>query len=160
LVLIHAAHEAAAEGDQLVVKIQSAASGIALLQYARDAHTADVLIVRRYEGAKAGVVGVEAGVQVAHEVLDLVDRNGVADTGVDAPVLVERAAAVDADQFALHVEERPPGIAGVDRRVDLDAVRVFQQGAGRVLITVHAADEAERNRRTEVSGQEERIAHG
>ena len=106
-----------------------------------------------------GVIGVHAGLELRQEVLDLIDRDGVADAGVDPAALLERAAAVDADQFALHVEQRAAGVAGVDRRVDLDAVGVFQQRAGRILIAMHAADQAERHGGREVGGQQERIAH-
>src|SRR5262249_1448038 len=85
---------------------------------------------------------------------------GVADARVDPRPLVERAAAVNADQLAVHVEQRAPGVAGVDGGVDLQAVGVLQQGPLRVLVAVHAADQAEGDRGCEVGGQQEGVAHG
>ena len=79
---------------------------------------------------------------MAEEVLDLVDRDGIADADVHAAALFERAAAVDADQPALGIEQRAAGVAGIDRGVGLQAVGVFQQRAGRILIAMHAGDDA------------------
>ncbi len=107
-----------------------------------------------------GVVGVQSGAQMAEEVLDLVDRDRVADAGIDAAALIERTAAVDADQFALHVKERPAGIARVDRGVDLDAIGVFEQRPCRILVAMHAGNQAEGDGGREVGREQERIAHG
>jgi hypothetical protein len=38
---------------------------------------------------------------------------------------IERAPAVDANDLPIEVEERPAAVAGVDRRVNLDAIGVF-----------------------------------
>ncbi len=99
---------------------------------------------------------------MAHEILDLIDRQRVAHAGIHRAALVlhHRAAAVDADQLALHVEERAAAAAGIDRRVDLDAVVVLDDEAGRVLVAMHAADHAEGDARHEVGGQPLRVAHG
>ena len=99
-----------------------------------------------------------AALQMAQEPLDLVDRNRVADADVHAAALFERAAAVDADQPAVGVEQRPAGVAGIDRRVGLQAVGVFEQRAGRVLVAMHAGDDAVGDRRLEIVGQQKRIA--
>ena len=106
------------------------------------------------------MVGVESGPQMPQKVLDLVDGDGVADAGVDAAAFLERAAAVDADQFAVHVEKRAAAVARVDRRINLNAVGVFEERAGRVLIAVDAAYHAISHGRREVGGQQERIAQG
>ena len=58
------------------------------------------------------------------------------------------------------VEQRPAGVAGVDRGVDLDAVGVFQKRPGRRLIAVHAADDAVGHGRLKVGRQQKRVAHG
>jgi hypothetical protein len=107
------------------------------------------------------VVGVDPGPQVAEEVLDLVDRDGVADTAIHPPPLLERPAAVDPDQLAGEVEERTAGVAGIDRRVDLDAVGILERPPPlRRLVAVHPADEPEGHGRSEVERQPERVAHG
>ena len=64
-----------------------------------DDHAA--VVVGADRGPERGVVDDPPAVQVAEEVLDLVDRDGVAHAHVDAAPLLERAAAVDADQPAL-----------------------------------------------------------
>ncbi len=56
------------------------------------------------------------------------------------------------------VEQRAARVAGVDRGVGLQAVGVFEQRAGRILVAVHAGDDAEGDRGLEVVGQQERIA--
>ena len=99
-----------------------------------------------------------AALEVAEEALDLIDRDRVADADVDAAALFERAAAVDADQPAVGIEQRPAGVAGVDRGVGLQAVGVFEQRAGRILVAMHAGDDAVADGRLEIVGQQERIA--
>ena len=111
-------------------------------------------------GAERGVVDDPAAVERAEEVLDLVDRDGVADADVHPAALLERAAAVDADQPALGVEQRAAGVARVDRGVGLQAVGVFQQRAGRVLVAVDAGDDPVGHGGLEVGGQQEGVAHG
>ncbi len=118
----------------------------------QDARQSAVLRLAFHAGAQRGVVGVDADAQVAHEVLDLVDGDGIADAGVDPAALLQRDTTVDTDQFAVHVEQRAARVTGVDRGVDLDAVGILQQRAGRVLVTVNAADQAEGDGRREVRG--------
>ena len=101
-----------------------------------------------------------AAVQDAEEVLDLVDRDGVADADVHPAAFLERAAAVDADQPALGVEQRAARVARIDRGVGLEAVGVFQQRAGRKLVAMHAGDDPVGDGRLQVGGQQEGIAHG
>ena len=106
------------------------------------------------------MVRVQPGVKVAHEVLDLIDGDRVADARIDATALLKGAAAVDANDLAVHVEERPAAVAGIDRGIDLDAIRVFEQDAGGVLIPVDAADQAVGHGGREVGRQEKRVTHG
>ncbi len=54
-----------------------------------------------------------SALQAAEEVFDLVDRNGVADADVDAPIAFQTTATVDADEFAVGVEERAARVAGL-----------------------------------------------
>ena len=149
---------AAAERDDLVVVAQAAAIGVGRFQDVRDAHAAAV--AHRDRRAERGVIDDPAALQAAEEILDLVDRDGVADADVHAAALFEAAAAVDADQFAVGVEQRAAGVAGVDRGVGLDAVGVFQQRAGRLLVAVRAGDDAVGHGRLKIGGQQERIADG
>ena len=58
------------------------------------------------------------------------------------------------------VEQRPAGVAGVDRGVGLQAVGVFQNRAGRILVAVHARNDAVGHRGLKIGRQQERIAHG
>ena len=147
---------AAAEAHDLVAVAQAAAVGVAVFEDVVDDDAA--VGIGRHGCAERGVIDDPAALQLAEEVLDLVDRDGVADADVDAAALFERAAAVDADQLAVGVEQRPAGVAGVDRGVGLQAVGVFEQRAGRILIAMHAGDDAVGDRRLEVVGQQERIA--
>ena len=162
LIVIAIGDRAAGKGNQFISHIQPPALRIAIFDDARHHDGVFTSFFRAVanEGAERGVIGVEAGPQMAHEVLDLVDRDGVADAGVDAAAFVERAAAVDADQLALHVEQRAAGVARVDRRVDLDAIGVFEKAVPTgILIAMDAADQAEGHGRREVGGQQERVAH-
>src|SRR5207253_5746803 len=68
-------------------------------------------LFRSDDGAEGGMVGLQAGAEMAHEVLDLVDRDGIAHAGVDAAALLQGDAAVDADQFAVHVEKGTAAVA-------------------------------------------------
>ena len=58
------------------------------------------------------------------------------------------------------VEHRSAGVAGIDGGVGLDAIGVFQDRAGRILIPVYAGYHAVGNRRTKVGCQQERVANG
>ena len=98
--------------------------------------------------------------KVAEELLDLIDRDGIAHADVDSSSLLERAATVDADQLALGVEQRAARVAGIDGRIGLDAVGVFQQRAGRRLVAMHARDDPVGNGRLKIGGQQEGIADG
>ena len=101
-----------------------------------------------------------AAAEVPEEVLDLVDGDGVAHADVDSPTLLERTAAVDADQLAGGVEQGAAGVAGVDRSVGLDAVGVFQQRPRRVLVAVDAGNKPVGDGRLKIGRQQERIADG
>ena len=98
------------------------------------------------------------GAQITQEVADLIDRDRVAGARVHSAALRNRDAAVNADQFAGPVEERSAGIARIDRRVDLQAVGVFQNRIGRVLVAVDAAHDAEGRRRLKIRGEQKRVS--
>ena len=144
------------KADQLVAIPQPAPIRVGLLQNVGD-HDAAV-VVEACAGAERGVVDDAAAFEATHEVLDLVDRNGIARAHVHSPPLLERRAADDADQAALGVEQRPARVARIDRRVGLQAVGVFQQGAGRALVAVRSRDDAVGYGGLEVGGQEEGVA--
>ncbi len=148
----------AGKTEHLVAVAQAAAEGVGIGQDVVDHHVAGTIAGQ--SGAERGMVDHAAALQVAEEILDLVDRDGIAHADVDAPALLERAAAVDADQPPLGVEQRPAGIARIDRRVGLQAVGVFQQRAGRGLVAMHARDHAVAHRGLEIRGQQKRIADG
>ena len=98
--------------------------------------------------------------QDAEEILDLVDGNGIAHVDAHAAPLVERAAAVDAHDLPLAIEQRAAGVAGIDRGVGLQAVGVFQDRAVGELVAMYAGDDAAGDRGLEVGGQQEGVAHG
>ena len=147
-----------AEADDLVVVAESAAVGVGGFEDFVDHDVAVVVPV--HGGAEGGVVHHPAAMEDAEEVLDLVDRDGVGDADVHPAALLERAAAVDAHQASLGVEQRAARVARVDRGVGLDAVGVFQQRAGRGLVAVHAGDDPVGDGGLEVGGQQEGVAHG
>ena len=96
--------------------------------------------------------------QVAQKIADLVDGDRVAGAGVHPAALRDRNAAVDADQFSGPVEERPPRIARVDRRVDLQAIGVFEDRVGRILVAVHAAHDPVGRGRLKVGREQKGIS--
>ena len=69
-------------------------------------HDVDVLdqhltvVVGRNCRTQSRVIDNPSAVQVTQEFLDLVDRDCVAYTNVDAPSLFERAATIDPDELA------------------------------------------------------------
>ena len=68
--------------------------------------------------AEQGVLGHLAGAQLVDQRLGRVDGDGEADV-----LGLAGDRGVDADDLALHVEQRPAGVAGVDRGVGLQQVR-------------------------------------
>ena len=61
------------------------------------------------------------------------------------------------DDLALLVEKRAAGVAGVERRVELDAVGILEERAGRVLVAVDAAHDPVRNGGREIGGEQEGV---
>ena len=74
------------------------------------------------------VIDDPSAVKVTEKVLHLPDRNRVPDTNVDPAPLFERSPADDSQQITVGVVQRASGVAGVDRRIGLQAVSVFEQG--------------------------------
>ena len=70
---------------------------------AGDDHPAALSVLRLAldNGAKGGMVRVQPGAEMSHEVLDLVDRDGIAHAHVDPAAFLERAAPIDPHQAAL-----------------------------------------------------------
>src|SRR5690606_13191867 len=128
---------------------------IGVLENVRHDHAA--IAVRRNGGAERRVVDDPATAQVTEKMLDLVDRDRIPDTDIDAPALLERAPPIDADELAVGVEQRAARVTWIDGGIGLDAVGVFEQRAGRILITVNARDDAVGKRRLEIGRQQERI---
>ena len=89
----------AGEADDFVVVAQPAAIGVG--GFEDFGHDDAAVGVGAHPGAERGVIDDPAAVQSAEKVLDLVDRDGVADADVHPAAFLERAAAVDADQPAL-----------------------------------------------------------
>ena len=96
---VDGADRPAGEAEHFVAVAQAAAEGVGFGQDVVDHHGRRA--VAGHPGAQRGVIDDPAALQVAEEILDLIDRDGVADADVDAAALLERAAAVDADQPAL-----------------------------------------------------------
>jgi hypothetical protein len=94
--------------------------------------------------------------QFAHEQAHLVDGDGEADAGVGAP-LPRLHEAVDADEAAARVEQRPAGVARVDLGVGLHGVDVevarFRRRA------TFARNDAERDDRCAIERVAVRVAH-
>src|SRR5262245_10422061 len=86
--------------------------------------------------------------ELAHDLLREVRRNGEADAFVPAGPRVDHA--VDADELAARVDQRPAGVAGVDGRVSLNEVR-----DAAALCPSDGRDDAERHR----AAQLERVAN-
>src|SRR5947207_12158358 len=62
----------------------------------------------------------------------------------------------DADDLAVHRDERPARVAGVRRRVELDQVGQEALALGRAVLALEAGDDARRRRRADA----ERAAYG
>ena len=86
---------------------------------------------------------------MAHEILDLIDRDRVTDSRVNAAAFLERDAAVDADQFAFHIEERPAAVAGVDGGIGLDEFGHFAAYTRPFQRAAQCAHNSRRNRPVE-----------
>src|SRR3954447_625199 len=80
---------------------------------------------RRVRGgdAEVGVADLLAGRERGELRLHEVDRDREADAGALVRIAVGRDLVDDADHLARGIEERPAGVAGVERRVGLDRVR-------------------------------------
>ena len=92
------------------------------------------------------------------EVPQLVRRDRIPGADVHAPPLLERRPAVDADQPPHRIEEAAPGVARIDRGIDLDAVGVFQDRARGKLVAVHARDDARADRGLQIGAEQEGVA--
>src|SRR5947209_7302832 len=53
------------------------------------------------ESAQRGMISLETSAQVPHEVLYLIDGNGIAHARIEPHAFFQRDAAVDADDFAI-----------------------------------------------------------
>ena len=145
------------KGDQYVTVFQSSPSGVRRGQDVGNDHL--TVLTGRHRGAQGRVIDNPTASQVAHEVLDLIDADGIPHAHVDASPFFERAATVDADQVAVGIEQRTTGVAGIDRGVGLDAIGVFQQRAGRILVTMDAGHDAVGHGRLKVGCQKKRVAN-
>ena len=144
------------EADDFIAVAQAAAVGVAVVEDVVDDDAA--IGIGRNGCTERCMVHHAAALQEADEAFDLVDRNGVADADVDAAAFFERAAAVDADEFAVGVEHRAAGIAGINSGVGLQAIGVFEQRAGWILVAMHAGEDAVGDRGFEILGEQKRVA--
>ena len=110
--------------DDLVTELQSASKGVGCLEDIVDRHVS--LGIGSDRGTQRGMVDDPAAMEVSQEVLDLIDRNGVGDSDVDASAFFKRRPAVDADQPPCGIEQRPTRVARVDRGIRLNAIGLFQ----------------------------------
>src|SRR5438105_3014702 len=92
----------AAKGNDFVVVPQAAAKGIGRFENVRDLHAAGV--AHRHRRAERRMIDNPATLQAAEKVLDLIDRDRIANTDIDAAPFFKAAATVDADQIPLGVE--------------------------------------------------------
>ena len=102
LVVYRPAHER----DQLVIRLEAAPVGVAVLENVGHHHPRlDAIFFPVLDDRpQAGVVRIQTRAEMAEEVLDLVDGNGVADSRVDSATLFERDPAIDPNQLSLQVE--------------------------------------------------------
>ena len=106
------------------------------------------------------MIGIDPGIQMAEEVLDLVNRDRVAHTNIHPPTFLQRNAAINTNQLAPHIEQRPARIPGIDRGINLNAIGIFEDSTSRRrLVAVCPADQAEGHRRREIECHREGIAH-
>src|SRR3954469_2217445 len=86
------------------------------------------------------------------ESLDLIDRNCVTDADIHAAALFKRSTAINADEESRRIEHWAARIAGIYRGIRLQAVGVFKERAGWILVTMHSRENAIRDRGLEVVG--------
>ena len=90
--------------------------------------------------------------QLVHDLLDQVDRDGKAISGIEAGLARNRR--VDADGFALHVDQGPARIARVDGGISLDEIGNAEVGRLEPLETpALGADDAAGDRKRELVAQ-------
>ena len=147
----------AAERDDLVVVAEAAAVGIGRFEDVADDHAA--VLVEGHRRPQGRMIDDSAALQVAEEVLHLVDRDRIARPHVDAAPLFERTPADNADQPACGVKQRPARVARINRGVGLDAVGVLQERARGELVAVDPGDHAVGHGRLKIGGQQEGISH-
>ncbi len=93
----------------------------------------------------------------AHEVLDLIRADRIADSNVHTTSFLKRTTTVDADDFAGKVKEWSTRVPWIDGCVRLNAVGILEQRACRILVTIHAADDSQRDGGLQVAGEHKRI---
>ena len=98
--------------------------------------------------------------QFRNKIANLVRRNRIAQANIDSPTILETSTPVDANDFALKIEQRPARVARVDRAVDLNAIAIHQLVLPcSFLVAFYSTDDAQCHRWFLVFGQDERIAH-
>ena len=97
--------------------------------------------------------------KLIHEVLDLIDRNGISRADVDPTSFFNRDPTINADQLARRIKQWTTGVSRVDRRINLNTVCIFQKCPGRVLIAMNAAHHSECHGRLEIGREQKRISH-
>jgi sec-independent protein translocase protein TatC len=141
-------------------------AGRAVLQHAGDQHALGhrdlevlgelrIQIARLHADPAARHLAVPH--QAVHHLLGQVDGNGEADAHAAAGAGVD--GGVDADEVAVHVDQRAAGVAGVDRRVGLDEVL---EGGQAQAAAAQGADDARGHRLADVEGVadgQHRVAH-
>src|SRR5256885_1841020 len=80
------------------------------------------IFIAAHAGPQGGVVDDPSALQVPQKILDLIDRDRIADADVDPAPFLERPPAIDADQASLGVEHRSTRIARIDRGIGLQAI--------------------------------------
>ncbi len=149
---------ATAEFDNFIVQSQPAPVGVGTFEDRDDDRAA--VFVRGDAGTERGMVDDASAMQVAEEMFDLVDGDRIANPHIDTAALFKRATSVDADQLATGVEQRSAGVSGIDRRIGLKTVRIFQQGSCRVLVAMHAGNDAVTDRGPKIGRQQKGVADG
>ena len=128
-VVVRRAHGPTAEGDQLITRSDACVPGRRTFH---DLIEDDASVTIGGDGGlRRSMSHQQPGSQSGDESANLVDRNRVAQSNVEAtalppdgPLPVRRNAPVDADDSSRFVKQRPTRIARIDGRVGLDAVGV------------------------------------
>src|SRR4051812_12354004 len=134
--------------DELVAITKPAAIGVGIVEDIVNDHS--MFGIGGNGCAKRGVVDNAAAPEYSDKSLDLIDGNRITDADIHAAALFKRSTAINADEESRRIEHRTARIAGIYRGIRLQAVSVFKERAGWILVPMHSRENAIRDRGLEV----------